>query len=424
MKKFLILLIGLFLVQNCSIARDYTKIQMKELKHAQKYGTTQIRTQDFSIAKPTVNKNLKDPHILKCGDYEIDNNTEYKAKLKEDEQQYKVFEKNLKKVKLSNYNAQAYGNDYYKVYRVAEKIIRANRLDYQTWRIGVTRASDIVNAYSISGNYINLNTSTIDTFIDNDNALAFIIGHEIAHLLLGHQKRTAPTLKRMERQRKLSDKGSVASTIFYVTLKSKYRIDSKNMEFAADIEGAKLAAKAGYDMTLAKDALVFFNSIDSESDFRSTHPSNPKRIENYNQNTKYIPTEEYKEWGKYNIMNTPVLNVTASSDRKSIVISASGDKTNPSQYYHTETPQELLLRFAYTSYLNMEFDKSLEYFEKYFNMNNNNAIAYLYASYAADEQYKKTQQDKYKNIAVEYITKAKELDPKNKYIKEQAKALK
>ena len=57
-------------------------------------------------------------------------------------------------------------------------------------------------------------------------------------------------------------------------------------------------------------------------------------------------------------------------------------------------------------------------------MNNNNAAAYLYASYAADEQYKKTQQDKYKNIAVEYITKAKELDPKNKYIKEQAKALK
>ena len=41
MKKIItLLLIGVFSV-NCAIARDYAALQIKEMKHAQKYNTTQ-----------------------------------------------------------------------------------------------------------------------------------------------------------------------------------------------------------------------------------------------------------------------------------------------------------------------------------------------------------------------------------------------
>jgi len=426
MKKLFILLIGLLLVQNSGFTRDYTKIQMKEMKHAQKYGTTQIRTQNFNstINVPITNTGLRDPHILILGDYKIIDDTQYKTRLSEDEKQYEEYRKQLKKVNLSNYNAQAKGGDYYRIYRIAEKIIRANRLDYQPWRFGVTRESDEINAYSNNGNYINLYTSLIDSLSDNDDALAITIGHEIAHILLGHQKRKMPTIIRMQRMRRLMLTGNVQASVSYSILKRKLMTDSKNMEYAADIEGAKLAAKAGYNMDKATDLLTLFETFDTKHDYYSDHPSPDKRIESFNQNVRLFPLKAWSDWGKYNICNTPVLNVSASSDRSSIIISAPVDRTNTKQYYHTETQEEMLLRFGYMSYLNSDFAKSIDYFEKYFSLNNTNAPAYLYASYAAEEEYKRTNNNNYLKKAKQFIEQAQKIDSTNKYIREQAEALK
>jgi hypothetical protein len=75
------------------------------------------------------------------------------------------------------------------------------------------------------------------------------------------------------------------------------------------------------------------------------------------------------------------------------------------------------------SYKNREFEKSLDYFKNLFSITQTNAPAYLYASYAAEEMYKQTQKNKYKNLSKEYAQKALELDPNNKYMREQAEAL-
>lgn len=427
MKKILSILVCILLLQNIVSARDYTQIQMKEMKHAQKYGSTQIRTENFKPAKQTsvVKTQYKDPKIITFGDYKTIDDSKYNSKITSDEAKYKEYQKRFSKVNLTNYNAKGNARDYYRIYRIAEKIIRANRLDYQTWRFAITRSGADINAYAVNSNYVNLYTGIIDSFADNDDALAMVIGHELAHNLLGHMERKGPTVRKIQALKEDADTGNPLAVTVYVAFKKKFLIDSKNMEYAADIEGAKLAAKAGYSMDKAEDELLFLEALDNRIfDFKSDHPASAKRLESFRQNVKYFPLDAYQEWGKYNIYNTDVLEVEPSSDRETIVILSSNDRTNKEQYYHPETPEEMLMRFGYMSYLNGEFEKSLKYFNQYFSVNNNNPVAYLYASYAAEEFYNQTKQQQYKTQAKDFINTAYELDKNNKYIKEQYDALK
>jgi len=205
-------------------------------------------------------------------------------------------------------------------------------------------------------------------------------------------------------------------------MKRKYLIDAKNMEYAADVEGAKLAMHAGYSLDNGKDALELLSVYDIGADFRKTHPSGEKRLENLSENSKYFPVD-WKDMGEYNIYNSDVLPVQLSSDRKSIVISAPKEKLTSKEYYSPETMDEVYARFGYMYYVNGEFEKSLEYFGELFKLDQTNAPAYLYASYASEYLYKNTENNKYLKLAKEYVNKAQKLDPDNTYIKEQAEAL-
>ena len=83
MKKFAILLIALVLVQSNVMARDYAKLQVKEMKHAQKYNTTEkyVPAAHATQVLPTVNvSKIKDPKIMKFGNYEKVDNSKYNAK--------------------------------------------------------------------------------------------------------------------------------------------------------------------------------------------------------------------------------------------------------------------------------------------------------------------------------------------------------
>ena len=421
MKKILIfVLLGLISVNTCT-ARDYTKMQIKELKHAQKYGNTNNYlynggdNSEFNASKKFTGS-VKDPGIMQFSHYVKITDEQYNEKLAKDNQEYKKIAKEFNVRNIDNYNATARGEYYYKLYRISEKIIRANNLDFINWRIGVYRDTKNPNAFNTNMNLVAISTSLYDTLMNNDDALALVIGHEMSHALMGHQQRRVQTLAKMERQRKLAERGNGFSTVGYVALKRKFLADSKNMEYAADIEGAKLAAKAGYNLDNASETLSFINTLAHDSDFWSDHPEPQKRIDSFSQNRKYFIEKEWAEMGKYNIYNSEVLPVTLSSDRASIVISAPTSKINPSKYFQPETLDEVYARVAYRSYINGEFNKALENFDKLFEIDKTNASAYLYASYTAQAAGKK-------ELAKTYIQKAKQLEPDNKYIKEQIDSL-
>lgn len=417
MRKVLIFLVICLVTTSTVSARDYAKLQVKEMKHAQKYGTTnKYFSPNRQYNAPVTNLKLKDPGIMKFGEYKIISDADFNAKLEEDEKIYNEYYKPLKKITYLNYNAKAKGDDYYKLYRIAERMIRANKLDYINWRIAIYRDTEEPNAYSTNMNLVSISTSLYDTLKNNDDALALVIGHEMGHALLGHQQRLAQILAKMEKQKALMKAGNSYAILTYKGFERKYLIDSKNMEYAADVEGAKLAAKAGYSLDSASETLAFLNTLPHYRELYTDHPDQEKRFKNFNENRKYFIEDGWKQMGRYNFYNSEVLPVQLSSDRASVVISAKADINNSGQYYRPETMTELYTRLGYTSYKNGEFEKSLKYFNDLFAQDKNNASAYLYASYAAEQLGKK-------DLAKDYAKKAKEIEPENKYFNEQFDSL-
>ena len=426
MKKIVILAFALILTSQFVLAKDYAKMQIKEMKHAQKYATTQKvlqnNNQKTGQISTTFTGNIKDPHIMKFGNYEKISKAKYDEKLKKDEAKYEEYALQLGKKHSKYYTTQADAEDFYKVYRVAEKLIRANKLDYMNWRICLKKSVDEPNAYSTGSNLIVITTSLFDTFKNNDDALAMVIGHEMGHAILGHYQRSNQLYAKMQRQKAIARTGNYVSAIAYQGMKRKYLIDSKNMEYAADVEGAKLAMHAGYSLNDGADVLKFLSLYDIDAEYRKDHPNSDKRLENLNENAKYFPVD-WKDMGEYNIYNSDVLPVQLSSDRKSIVISSSVSKQGGNNYYNPETMPEVYARFGYMYYVNGEFEKSVEYFNELFKIDQTNASAYLYASYASEYLYKNTGDSKFLNQAKEFAKRAYSLDSKNKYIKEQVEAL-
>lgn len=76
------------------------------------------------------------------------------------------------------------------IYLIADRIIRANNLQYKNWRIGFKLDKDIINAVSLNNNLILINSSLYDCIHQNKDALAFVIAHELAHFILSHRKVT------------------------------------------------------------------------------------------------------------------------------------------------------------------------------------------------------------------------------------------
>ena len=246
MKKiFVALIICSFLISSAE-AKDYAKTQIKEMKHAQKYGTTQTlfqnQVQTPSVSTNSLNvSNIKDPKIMKIGNYEKIGKTEFDEKIKNDEQKYNEYAKLLGKKHSKYYTTQADTEDYYKIYRIAEKIIRANRLDFINWRICLYNDTNNPNAYTANVTQVAISTSLFDTFSNNDDAIALVLGHEMGHALLGHLKRSRQLLDKMERQQALAQIGNSVAATVYIAMKRKFIIDSKNMEYAADVEGDRRA---------------------------------------------------------------------------------------------------------------------------------------------------------------------------------------
>jgi len=78
------------------------------------------------------------------------------------------------------------GETRYVVYRIAERIIRANKLEQYPWRIYFDLKPEEINASSGSANLITLETGLADSFNNDYSALAFVISHEMSHTMLFH----------------------------------------------------------------------------------------------------------------------------------------------------------------------------------------------------------------------------------------------
>lgn len=415
MKKILFLTLALVLANlNCE-AKDYAKMHMKQMKKNQEYRIDKTYFADYSVAEKKATVELKDPKLIKLSGYKSISEHDLKTKFAKDKKEYAEVSKFLASKKINEYYMQAYSEDFYRVYRVAEKIIRANGLDFINWRLTITSANEF-NAYNSETNNIAVHAGILDTFRDNDDALAMVLGHEFAHGLLGHAKRQAKYDAKINRAYR------VGSYTAYLIAKKRAHKASRDMEFEADIEGAKLAAKAGYDLSRGKEILQAMNTMYYSDELNSDHPDTAKRLQNFEQNRKYFMESEWVKQGVQNLYDSDVLLCEKSSNRNSVVLTR-GKRKNHGAFYTPESPVDMNLRYGYKSYVAGEFKDAIKYFKDYLKLDKGNYAVYLYVSYAYEGLYKQTLKGSDLASAREFAEYAKRLAPEDKYVNEQLSAL-
>ena len=204
----------------------------------------------------------------------------------------------LKKYKKSN-------NSYYNeiVTRVSKRIAKVAEDEFHpgfNWEFNVLESKE-VNAFCLPGGKIFVYTGLLK-LIENDDQLATVIGHEVAHAILRHGSERASIAMISDIARELVEEGFQISSnkwgpIFDLAygFGAQYGVlfpFSRKFEYEADQVGLYLMYKACYDLN---EALRFWNKMAKVSknkipEFLSTHPSDKHRIEKIKKYIQYLKT--------------------------------------------------------------------------------------------------------------------------------------
>jgi predicted Zn-dependent protease len=137
--------------------------------------------------------------------------------------------------------------------RAGRRIARAAGPQWYVERFYVVKGAS-PNAFSAPGGYVFVNEALLRT-AENEDELANVLGHETAHLVLGH---VHAKLQQQQRQNVLLKIGHLFSKSTSTGATNTFNVAqaagnytflnfSRQQEYAADQRGAYLAAKAGYN---------------------------------------------------------------------------------------------------------------------------------------------------------------------------------
>jgi predicted Zn-dependent protease len=231
----------------------------------------------------------------------------------------------------------------YREYRIAERIIRANKLDNYPWVIEIPNSKDyVVNASTSQGNLIIIEGGTMNTFYDDVSALAFVTAHEIAHEILRHayfKSRNDQILDKNLQDEINSAKGDIPDLINkYIILtpimggygassvvkaswdqenqklenkKTENEYDklafSRKCEYEADKLALIMIIRAGFLPQNSIRVFEFLKRMPSSIDDAASHPSDENRIVQIESLIKNLDTVQLKKEGSYNIKNSKPL---------------------------------------------------------------------------------------------------------------------
>lgn len=217
-----------------------------------------------------------------------------------DEQFMKIanFEAKLQENMKENLFLPATHPSYIRVIQIMECLVHRNwalsNMKTQKWKVAILDSFDI-NAYVLASGHVFVNVGLLN-FVQNDDQLAFVLAHEIAHILLGHAAEKVSFTQMIDYFVIIVmaaiwafmpfDGIALVTQVFYekvvqILLNSPY---SRKLEREADIVGLELAAKACFDVREGSNfwkLMQFHEKLKGTEtpEWISTHPSNVKRLE-------------------------------------------------------------------------------------------------------------------------------------------------
>lgn len=201
-----------------------------------------------------------------------------------------------------------------RVNTIGTKLLKANNVNYNI-EFKVSDKEDI-NAYANIDKEIYVYKGLLE-FVDNDEELAGVIGHEMGHIINGHCAKQGVLNTGIAVVANTLTTNTIVSSVGQTLASSKI---SRNDEFEADITGVDLMTKAGYN-PLAMVSLLNKISGDAYIDIIETHPSGEKRILNvynyieYNYNSKIAKGYSTDSYKKAITMINPTIEKRKKSQR-------------------------------------------------------------------------------------------------------------
>ncbi len=173
--------------------------------------------------------------------------------------------------------------------RVAPRVIRAAGGDPAQWEVQVF-ASDQVNAFALPGGKIGFYTGILD-LMDNDDQIAAVMGHEVAHVKAQHARKRAGRAAQTQfglaaagaaaGASGMSNPGALMQALGLGLQVGNALPFSRDHELEADRMGLRFMVAAGYD---PYESVTFWRKMEAQKsgappEFLSTHPSGGRRIQ-------------------------------------------------------------------------------------------------------------------------------------------------
>lgn len=180
-------------------------------------------------------------------------------------------------------DANKYASVYQYVNNIRDKILNAGNVTHRNdfkWEVKIIHNDTTVNAFCAPGGYIYVYTGILK-FLDSEDQLAGVLGHEIAHADMRHSTRQMTTMYGIQTLLDiLAGNREMLKTVTSGLIGLKF---SRNHETEADERSVHYLCATDYN---ADGGAGFFEKIQRQGgtkvpEFLSTHPNPENRIENF-----------------------------------------------------------------------------------------------------------------------------------------------
>ncbi|TVQ58753.1 MAG: hypothetical protein EA366_06140 [Spirulina sp. DLM2.Bin59] len=194
----------------------------------------------------------------------------------------------------------------YMLYRIVERIARANGLTNHPWRV-VVADDTLINAYATEVNLVIVHFGLLDQMAGDISALACVVGHEMAH----HTERHIAI-----RTSRVADWQEEARSGNSREFQQRLAKLAREHEEEADAIGYKYSVTAGFDPSGCLRGLEMLSRLPGTMRDSSTHPSVPRRIEAIQALMDATPPEVLRSRGHLGLTTSEPLSYEMIEDKE------------------------------------------------------------------------------------------------------------
>lgn len=175
---------------------------------------------------------------------------------------------------------------------LTNKILNSGKVAYKNefaWQVKIIKDDNTLNAFAVPGGYLYVYTGLIK-YLDSEDQLAGVMGHEIAHAALRHSTQQMSKIYGLDALRAVVTGNQEGSTLSQMALSIISLGFSRKHESQADEYSVRYLCPTEYN---AAGAAGFFEKLNAKGgqrppEFLSTHPDPGNRVKNIHQHEENL----------------------------------------------------------------------------------------------------------------------------------------